>query len=353
LTVTILLVSLGVWLSVAVLILVNALYVAAEFGAVGVRRSRVRRMSEDGHGLARRLLPHIEDPASLDRYVSVSQIGITASSLVLGAVAQATLAVALAPRLARDLSLPPTAAASTAAVCVLIGLTALQVVVAELVPKSLALQFPTRAALWTVVPIEWSLRAFRPFIALLNGAATLLLRLFGVRATAHRHLHSPDEIALFIAESRDGGLLEPDEQQRLHRALQLSLRTARDLMVPRDRLLMLAVDTPWDEVVRRVVASPFSRLPVYRGTPDQVIGTLRVEDLVFRFVAGGPAPLDRLVRPVARISPDLAADHVVAALRERRAHQAVVVDATGAMLGLVTIQDVVGELLGAVRAPGA
>jgi CBS domain containing-hemolysin-like protein len=115
---------------------------------------------------------------------------------------------------------------------------------------------------------------------------------------------------------------------------------------------MIEVDTPWGDVVRQVAASPFSRLPVYRGSPDHVIGTLRVKDLVFRFIADGPAPLDRLVRPVARISADLGADRVISAMRERRVHQAIVVDDADLVIGLITIHDVVGALLGATGTGG-
>ncbi len=220
--------SVTVWLVIALLLLANAFYVAAEFGSVGVRRSRVRRLSEDGHVLARRLLPHVQNPADLDRYVAVSQVGITLSSLVLGAVGQGFAAVALAPLLVALAGLDAHTAASTAAFAVLFVLTATQVVLAELIPKSIALQFPTEVALATVLPMRWSLVAFKPFIVLLNGSATGLLRLLGIHLSGHRHLHSPDEIALLFAESRDGGLLEPDEQQRLHKALRLSRSTARE-----------------------------------------------------------------------------------------------------------------------------
>lgn len=335
-----------VWAVIFVLILVNALYVAAEFGAVGVRRSRVKRLSDDGHRLARTLMPFINDPANLDRYVAVSQIGITLSSLVLGAYAQATVAVALAPQLTSWFSLDAGSAASWAAIGVLVGLTAVQVVLAELIPKSLALQFPTQVALTTVLPMRWSLTAFRPFISILNGSATGALRLFGVAASPHRHIHSPDEIELLIVESRDGGLLEPDEHQRLRRALRLGLRSATDLMVPLAKLTMLPADTPWSEVVRVVTASPFSRIPVYRDRRENVIGTLRVKDLVHQFVTDGAgAPLDHLVRPVVRVPHDLPADRVIALLRERRVHQAMVTDASGTVIGMVTIQDVIGAVL--------
>jgi CBS domain containing-hemolysin-like protein len=341
-------VSATVWVTVALLILTNALYVAAEFGAVGVRRSRVRRLADDGHAAARALLPFIEQPAKLVRYVSASQIGITLSSLTLGAYAEATFGRGLESAIGGWFRLDAAAADSAAEVTLLVGLTAVQVVLGELVPKSLALQHPTEVALFTVRPMRWSLTAFRPFAALLNYTSTIVLRAFGTAST-HRHIHSPDEIELLIAESRDGGLLEPDEHRRLHRALRLGLRTARDLMVPHERMTMLQIDTPWPDVVRLVAATPFSRIPVYRESPHRITGMLRVKDLVGRYVAEGPVPLERLVRPVAEVRHDLPADRVVTALRERRVHQAVVVDAPGHAIGLITIQDVLGELLGTAK----
>jgi CBS domain containing-hemolysin-like protein len=176
--------------------------------------------------------------------------------------------------------------------------------------------------------------------------ASFVLRLFGGGPTTHRHLHSPQEIALLLAESRDGGLLEADEQQRLQQALQLSRRTAGDLMVPRARLTMLNVDTPWTDVVRVVAASPFSRLPVYKGSPDNILGVIRVKDLVRRFVSDGPIALDKLARPLPRLPIDLPADHIIGEFRARRAHLSLVVDGNDAVVGLVTIHDVISELLG-------
>jgi CBS domain containing-hemolysin-like protein len=340
-----------VWAVIAVLIVANALYVAAEFGAVGVRRSRIRRLSDDGHWLARRLVPFVESPTGLDRYVGVSQIGITLSSLMLGAFAQATLTIAFAPILADWFGLSALTAASAAAVTVLCALTAAQLVLSELVPKAIALQYPTETALATVLPMRWSLFVFRPLIAVLNGSALVVLRLLGLSEPSHRHLHSPEEIDLLIAESRDGGLLEPEEQQRLRRALHLGRRRTRDLMVSLDRLTMIASDTSWDECVRAVTASPFSRLPVYQGTRDNIVGILRVKDLVERYAAEGPVPVERLLCPVAQIPEDLPADRAIPELRERRAHSAVVVEAGGRAVGLVTVQDLLGELLGDEPSP--
>ena len=343
--------SAWVWVGITLLILANALYVAAEFGAVGVKRSRVRRLSEEGNLFARRLLPFVDSAALLDRYVAVSQVGITLSSLILGALGQATLAVWLAPHIAAIAGFDVPTAATIAAVIVLVILTTLQVVISELVPKSLALQFPTQVALATVLPMQWSLAAFRPFIALLNGSANALLRLLGVQSGPHRHLHSPQEIDLLIAESRDGGLLEPDEEARLHRALQLGLRTARDLMVPRARVTMLDVATPWEEVVRVVAASPFSRIPVYRGAPDNVIGILRVKDLATYYAIAGTAAIERLIRPACRIPSAMPADRVLSLLRDQRSHQALVTDGDQ-IVGLIAIQDVLATFLEVERQPG-
>jgi CBS domain containing-hemolysin-like protein len=338
--------SITVWIVLAFLILANAFYVAGEFGAVGVRRSRVRRLSDDGSFLARKLLPFVQDPGELDRYVAVSQVGITLSSLILGAVAQGTVAVTLVPYLADWTGLDARAAASTAAIVVLIVLTAVQVLISELIPKSIALQFPTEVALATVLPMRWSLAAFKPLINVLNGSATALLRLLGQNLSGHRHLHSPDEIALLIAESRDGGLLEPEEHKRLHRALRLGRRTARDLMVPCGQLKMINLSAPLEVALEEVAASPFSRLPAYRDSPANIVGVLRVKDLVQQFVAvGRTAPVDSLLRPFVRVPAKLPGDQVIARLREKRTHQAAVVDDAGAILGFVSIHDALTAFL--------
>ncbi len=333
---------------IVLLILLTALYVAAEFAAVGARRSRLRRLAEDGHRLAARVLPVVEDARALDRYIAVSQIGITLSSLILGAYGQATLAPRVTPLLER-LGFEARSVESTAAVIVLLGLTVLAMILGELVPKSIALQDPTRTAIFTVLPMQWSLRLFAKSIVLLNGSGILLLKLLGVPPTGHRHVHSPEEIELLIAESRDGGLLEPAEQVRLHRALRLGLRTARQLMVPRDRVAMVDDATAFADVVQLVAASPYSRLPVYRGSRENVVGVLNTRDLAIRLVQPDPpASVAPLLRPIERVPDTMPADRLLALLREKRTHQALVTAEGGAIAGLVTLEDVLSELLGGV-----
>jgi putative hemolysin len=335
------------WLVIVVLILVNALYVAAEFAAVSARRSRIKQLATEGNRLARALLPVLEDGRRLDRYVAACQIGITLSSLILGAYGQANLAAQLRPVFERwggEL-----AAQSTATVVVLIILTGLQVVIGELVPKALALQFPTQAALYTVLPMRWSLALFTPFIAVLNGSATALLRLADVRQGGHRHIHSPEEIDLLIAESRDGGLLEPDEQRRLHDALHLSTLRAHQLMVPRTDIVAIDAGLPIDDVLRIASESQYTRLPVYRGSIDHITGLLHSKDLAGYYVQhGNPDSIEALLRPVEMVPEGMTADQLLNFLRERRTHVAIVLDEFGGVAGMVTLEDVLAEILGDV-----
>ncbi len=336
-------------LVISALIVVNAVYVAAEFAAVSVRRSRVQALADEGNRLAAWLLPILESPALLDRYIAVCQIGITLSSLILGAYAQATLAVWLVPVFAEWGGLQQVAAQSTSAVFVLVTLSILQVLLSELVPKSLALQYPTPMSLYTIIPMAPSAWILRPFNWVLNGSGLLMLRLLGAPHQSHRHIHSPEEIELLIADSRDGGLLEPDEHRRLQRALRLNLRQARQLMVPRRKISALDANTPLNEVISIVAQSPFSRLPVYRDSIDNIVGMLHTKDLVRWYVSGAAqGTLADVIRPIASVHESVTADRVLKQLKERRSHQALVVDEHGGTAGLVTLEDVLSELLGDV-----
>lgn len=341
---------LSVLIIVTLLIALNALYVAAEFAALGTRRTKVQQLAEDGNPTAAYLHAVLSDAERLDSYIAACQVGITLSSLVLGAYGQAVLAKGLAPLLAGLGWVGDVAAESTAAAVVLISLTALQMVLGELVPKSIALQYPTQTALSTARPMRLSLRLLSWFIVVLNGSSNAILRLFGVRIGGHRHIHSPEEIELLIAESRDGGLLEPDEHRRLHRALRLGARPVSQLMVPRLRMDAIDVESPPDEVLRRVIESPYTRLPVYRGNRDTVIGVIHTEDLARHMARyGDPPSVERLVRPVAIIPETATGERLLRLLRERRCHQAIVVNEFGGVEGLVTLDDVLEELLGEVQ----
>ena len=341
--------TLGPFLVVLLLIAFTALYVAAEFAAVSVRRSRIRQRAESGDAAAARLLPVLDHPENLDRYIAASQIGITLTSLIVGAFSQATIAVQLVPVLVRTMGISESAARSTASVVVLLVLTVLAMVLGELVPKSLALQFPAAVALRTVRPMRWSILLFSPFIGFLNGSGAAVLRLLGVPHAGHRHIHSPEELDLLIAESRDGGLLEPDEHRRLRRALQLGVRPARHLMVPRQEIEAVEISSPVEEVMRRMAESPYTRLPVYRGDIDHVLGVLHTRDLFTRGLSNPPlASIEPLLRPILAVPESVTAEQLLARMREGKTHQAVLLDEFGGVSGLVTLDDVLTEVMGDV-----
>lgn len=334
---------------VVVLTAFTALYVAAEFATVGVRQSRISQLADDGNPLARRLLPIITDSQRLDRYIAASQIGITLSGLILGAYGQSRLGEGLASLLGRG-GLTTGAAASTAAVVTLLGLTAFNVVFGELVPKSLALQFPTQVSLWLYWPMTASLAVFRWFIGLLNGSGLLILRLLGMRAAdGHRHIHSPDEITMLIAESKDGGLLDAEEQRRLSQALQLGRRTAKQLMVPRRHVHAIDIDSPPTDLLAWAIESPYTRAPVYRGHIDDVVGLIQTKDVAALYArTGGAAGWTALVKPLTKVPSSLTADRLVAELRRRQARLALVLDEYGGVDGIVTLEDILHELVGEV-----
>lgn len=341
--------SLTTWIIIFGLILINALYVAAEFSTVSARRSRIQQRAEAGNALARRLLPVLSDPHALDRYIAACQIGITLSSLVLGAYGQATLAVALAPVFEQLGQMQVAAAQSTAAIVVLAGLTVLQMVLGELVPKSLALQYPTQTALWTVLPMQWSLRLLAWFIVVLNGSGIALLRLFRAHEGGHRHIHSPEEIELLIAESRDGGLLEPDEHRRLQQALRLGVSPAREFMVPRLRIRAIDVESSSAEVLHEVTESPFTRIPVYEDSVDRIVGIVHTRDVAAAALGhSGTFSLRTLMRPVLIVPQSMKTDRLLVRMREERQHTAIVADEFGGTAGLITVDDILGELLGDV-----
>lgn len=333
-----------------ILVAVNALYVAAEFSAVSVRVTRVQQEADGGSALARRLVGYLRDPQALDRYVAACQIGITISSLVAGAFAQSRLAPAITPLFERLGGLQAAAAQSVSALVILIGLTVLQMVLGELVPKSLALHTPTRVALWTVIPMQWSLRLLAWFIHVLNGSGRVILRLLGVPESSHRHVHSPEEIAYLVTESGRAGLFEPSEQLRLRQALRLGKRLARELMVPRTEIVAIDADTPMSGAVRVATESPHTRFPVYEGSVDHIIGIVHARDIAIAMARGGDGgdegALRGLLRPALVAPASMSADRLLLRLKEERRMMAILMDEFGGTAGLITVDDVLDDLIG-------
>jgi CBS domain containing-hemolysin-like protein len=335
------------WLVVLLLVAINALYVAAEFAAVAVQKSQLAPLARDGNARAARLLAMLEDGQQLDRYIAACQIGITLSSLIAGAYGQATIARELGPLLERAFGVVAASADSAAFVTVLLVLTALQVVLGELVPKSLALQFPVRAALLTYAPTRWSVSLYRWFIWLLNGSGFLLLKPFGVAPGGHQHVHSPEEIEFLLAESHRGGTLSQDAHRRLRRGLQLSTRTVAQMMTPRGDMYAIEASTPPAEILQHILMSPYGRLPVYRESLDQILGAVTTKDVVGLFASRGVVPpLAKLLRPIPFVPGSLPAHRFVRFLQRHHSSNAIVVDEFGGVQGIISIEDLLGELFG-------
>ncbi|MEI2692302.1 MAG: hemolysin family protein [Anaerolineae bacterium] len=230
---------------IVALLLINALYVAAEFATLSSRRARLAQMAEEGNPLAGLMLPIVGDPRRLDTYIAACQLGITLSSLVLGFYAQAELSPIMAPWLEQLGISSGAAALSLAATVVLVTLTGFQVIIGELVPKNIAVQYPERLAMVTAAPMRWSLLIFRPLIWLFNGSSQLLLRLFGIEAVRdHVHIHTAEEIAILVEESGAGGVLDQQEQRLIENTLWMSHASVRQIMAPRTRVLAAPVDAP-------------------------------------------------------------------------------------------------------------
>lgn len=333
--------------ALGLLIAANALYVAGEFAAVGVPRARIRALAEDGDARARRLQPIVENPRKLDRYIAGCQIGITLSSLLLGAYGEHALAPVLARGFGSLGGWEMAAAHSAAFVIVLVGLSIAQMILGELVPKALALQFPDRAAMLTASPISWSLRVFAPLVWLFNGSGLAVLRLLRIEQSTERHVHSPAEIDLLLSEDTDGALA-PEQRRRLRRALRLSSRRAKDLMIPRHRIVAIEIGATLDDAARIGSEQPYTRFPVYRGELDTAVGLLHTKDVVRAQARGAPRAIADLLRPLATVPLSAGADQILVTMRELRASQAFVVDAQGRVAGLVTLRDVLADVFGAL-----
>jgi CBS domain containing-hemolysin-like protein len=339
------------------MIFFNGLYVAAEFATVSARRTRINHLAGQGNRLAQALLPIIEDSKALDRYVAACQLGITLSSLVLGAYGQNVIASRLVAPLTGllgqfDMStaVAEPAAQSISATGVLIFLTFLQVIMGELFPKSVAVQYPETVALGVVWPMRWSLFLFRPLIWFFNGSGNLILRLSGHQGGGERHaeVHSPAEIELLVTESHEVGLLDDRERQMLRNAFRLRDLTARQVMLHRTKLVAASVATPAAEILTQAMRAGLSRIPIYRKTIDDVIGFVHVKDL-FRLHVQGKSDVQDAVRDVVYVPEALPVADVWSKLNARNKYLAIVFDEYGGTLGLITFEDLIEEIFGELQ----
>lgn len=342
----------GVVLVVALLVTVNALYVAGEFASVSARKQRITQLASEGNRFARLLLPVLEDPHRLDGYIAASQVGITLSSIVLGIYGERVIAPRVRPALEwLPLVGERVAAAGIAAVLVLLVLTTLQVVFGELVPKSIALRYPERVAMLTVVPMRWSGDILlKPLIIILNGSGTLLLRLLGATyGGGHSHVHSPEEIMLLISESEQGGLVDAEERRLLDNVFRMGELTAGEVAVPRTRLVAVSSTTPVRDALKLAAESAYTRIPVYEGDLDHPIGFVHLRDLFQLYQEAPDVPIESIVRPLLYVPETMSVNAVWEAMNEDESYVALVFDEYGGTVGMVTREDLIEELFGEVQ----
>ncbi|MBS1252135.1 MAG: hypothetical protein MAG451_01171 [Anaerolineales bacterium] len=334
----------------AVLILFTTLYVAAEFAIVSARRSRLAQAASEGKRDALLLLSIVEDPRQLDTYVAACQIGITASSLTLGYYGQAALTPIISPLVAEIGDVSQTAVQSVVATGVLLFLTTLHVILGEVVPKNVGIQYPERLALLTAVPMRWSMAVFRPLIWFFNGSGQLILDLIGLTPTTeHAHIHSPDEIQLLVEESTEGGLLDAEEQRLLTNTLRLREQPVRQVMIPRTQILSARADKPRDELLELLADSPFSRLPLYGESIDDIVGVVHLKDLLCLDWQTGEQDVRLAMHAVPFVPATMSVNEVFTLLQRERHHVAIVLDEFGGTAGLVTIEDLVEEIFGELQ----
>jgi|DewCreStandDraft_5_1066085.scaffolds.fasta_scaffold04697_7 CBS domain containing-hemolysin-like protein len=341
--------AIAVRLAVAfVLVLANAFFVAAEFALVGARRTRIEALAREGKFGARTALVAIRQ---LDRTISATQLGITMASLGLGWVGESTLAAVIASLFA---PLPePWSVVATHTVAGTLAfafITVLHIVLGELAPKSLALLFPETVSLWTAPPLLVFTRLFSPFIVVLNGSANLLLRALGLRPPREsERVHRPEEIELLLVQSVQHGLLDQEPVEMIRGVFDLSETTAAEVMTPRTEIVAIDVRASVAEAAEAMLRSGHSRLPVYDGTIDHIVGVVLARDVWRAEREGKETPLTSLVHPVMFVPETKPVEDLLREMQRQRIHMAIVLDEYGGTAGLVTLEDLLEEIVGDIQ----
>jgi putative hemolysin len=333
-------------LVIAVLTLIEAVFVAAEIALVSIRRSRVEQLVEEGVGGATRVRHLLDEPG---RFLAVVQVGVT----FVGFLASAYAAVSLTRNLENVLATVPVlhdSAGGIALIVVTLLLALFTIVFGELVPKSLALAHRERFALTLSAPVDLLGRILRPIIALLTGVTGLITRSLGV-STQREASISTEELMLIVERGGEQGVLEAEEEQMIHAVIELGDRRVHEVMVPRIAIVALPVATTIDQAIDTIVGEGHSRIPVYEESVDEVVGILYAKDLL-PFLKDDDAPrptLRTLLRTPVFVPESMSIDDLLHELQRRKVHIAIVLDEYGGTAGLVTIEDLLEEIVGEIQ----
>jgi len=338
-----------VLLITAVLLLVNALFVSAEFAVIGSARSALEHKSNQGDRVARRLFRLISSPDSQDQFIATSQLGITLASLGLGMYAEHTFSTWLEPRLALPAVERVIAAHTLASVLAITALTYFHILLGEMVPKAFAIAHAER----TLRAVYWPMRlvriVFYPLVYVLNNLGNLGLRLMGVRRQAGdaEQVYTPEELQIIVEESAEGGAIRAESGMLLRELLEFGDRTAGEVMVPRVRVLGIPLGATPDAIRQMLARHHHTRYPIYDGDLDHIVGMLHVKDLLRRLLANEPVDtIDLRTMPVVPESAPL--DDVLRTMQRSAAHLAIVIDEHGGTAGVISLEDLFEEVVGEI-----
>ena len=348
-------------IGVLALVALNGFFAAAEFSLVAVRLSRVRQLVAKGDGSAKIVELLLSD---LHRVVSGVQLGITLSSLSIGALGESTFAKLFQSILSSAEGVQSTRMAIVAHAlalgCAFICLSALHVVIGELVPKTVSLARAERVALLVARPFSWFLNTFRWAIHLLDGVSTLIVKALGISSQAgHDVAHSIEELQIQIQQARERGLLAPGEEKFILNTIELGQVQVREIMVPRPDMHTLPIESSLNDVMRSFATTQRSRIPVYRGNEDHILGFVHIKDMMWIVLDRErrleenqpPQPFDlrRVLREVLIVPETKPASKLLLEFRTQHVGMAVVVDEFGSLLGLVTLEDILEQMVGEIH----
>jgi len=338
------------FLVISALILLNGLFVAAEFAIVGAPRSAIDARAAAGNRLAMMVQRVLHDPRRQDRYIATAQLGITVASLGLGMYGEHVLADALfhwfdAPGMPAWI-----ASHGLASVVAIAILTYFHIVVGEMVPKSLALQQAERMALWITPPMLWILTLLFPIVVALNGIGNAILRVFGVdrQEQTPDQFYTPEELQLIVQESEELGAIRSESGQMLQELFEFGDLTAGQVMVPRVRVTGIPVGSPPEKLREILQSSPHTRYPIYETDLDHIVGMTHIKDLLRVLMSGRPIQASD-TRQLPLVPDTAPLDSVLATMRARRTQMAVVLDEHGGTAGIVTLEDLFEEVVGDIE----
>ncbi|HQR38915.1 MAG TPA: hemolysin family protein [Blastocatellia bacterium] len=336
-------------LFVALLIFANGFFVASEFALVTVRRPRIEALAEKGSRTAQAVQRLQSDPTT---FISATQLGITLASLALGWIGEATLADEVFIPLF-DRIWPERAVVSAHALAIpiaFISITYMHILFGELVPKAMSLERTEVAALMLARPLELFIRVFKPFIWLLEASGSAVLKLLGFGTTLeHASVYNEEEIRQIVQISQQRGHLKPDEQILINNVFEFTDTVAREVMIPRPEVVAIEISTPLADIVKEFQVSGYSRLPVYRGQFDEVAGVLHSKDLMPFLLKPEGFRIERIMHQPLFVPDNGPLEEVLRHMQRKQSHFAIVVDEHGGVEGILTLEDLLEEIVGEIQ----